>query len=229
MPTYDVYFDSRDRISGTAADATFQLTHPLSNVRSVYVRSFQFQNTFYNITSTTNQFGIDTGTNIVFCNIPPGMYNSTSIVETLNRLIAAHGTVSLSGNILSWYTGTKGIKKISTTTLGLNGYLAPNIHGTIETVLSLASLSYVSLSSASIQPAQRAISCSPQSMIAPLITCPLSTEIGFIQSNVEFFPAPIMCNNHALQTISFQVNDPYSKRLLTDLQSWAAQICFQAD
>ena len=226
MPTYDVYFDSRDRISGTAWDATFQLTHPLSNVRSVYVRSFQFQNTFQNITSTTNQFEINTLNAPTLVVIPAGMYNATSILQKLNELMAPHGTVSLSGNLLSWNT-RYGIKNISTTTLGLpaTGYNTPGV----PTILSLASLSYVSLSSQSIQPAQRPISCSPGLYATPLISCPLSTEYGFIQSNVEYFPDPIICNNHALQTISFQVNDPFSKRLLTDTQSWAAVICFQAD
>ena len=60
MPVYDIYFDSRERINGAPWDATFQLTHPLSNVRSVYCKSFQFQNTFANITSTTNQFELNT-------------------------------------------------------------------------------------------------------------------------------------------------------------------------
>ena len=226
MPTYDIYFDSRDRVNGSPWDATFQLTHPLSNVRSVYVRSFQFQNTFQNITSTTNQFEINTLNAPTLVVIPAGMYNATSILQKLNELMAPHGTVSLSGNLLSWNT-RYGIRNISTNVLGLpaSGYNTPGQ----PTVLSLATLSYVSLSSASIQPAQRPIACSAQSGIAPLISCPLSTEFGFVQSNVEYFPDPIICNNHALQTISFQVNDPYTRRLLTDLQSWAAQICFQAD
>lgn len=226
MPTYDIYFDSRDGINGSPWDATFQLTHPLSNVRSVYVRSFQFQNTFQNITSTTNQFEINTLNAPTLVTIPAGMYNATSIVQKLNELMAPHGTVSLNGNLLSWNT-RYAIKNISTTTLGLPA-TGSNTPG-VPTVLSLASLSYVSLSSQSIQPVQRPIACSPGLFSTSLISCPVTTEFGFVQSNVEYFPDPIVCNNHALQTISFQVSDPFSKRLLTDLQSWAAQICFQAD
>ena len=111
MPTYDIYFDSRDRINGSPWDATFQLTHPLSNVRSVYVRSFQFQNTFQNITSTTNQFEINTLNAPTLVVIPAGMYNATYILQKLNELIAPHGTVSLNGNLLSWNT-RYGIKNI---------------------------------------------------------------------------------------------------------------------
>ena len=228
MPTYDIYFDSRDRVNGSPWDATFQLTHPLSNVRSVYCKSFQFNNTFANLTSTTNQFEINIVAEMVTITIPPGIYDAQKMVTTLNQLMAPHGTVSLNGNLLSWNT-RYGIKNKSTATLGLpapgTGYNTPGV----PTVLSLATLSYVSLSSASIQPAQRPIACSPGLYTTPLISCPLSTEFGFVQSNVEYFPDPIIVSNHALQTISFQVNDPYSKRLLTDLQSWAAQICFQAD
>ena len=84
MPVYDIYFDSRERISGTPSDATFQLTHPLSNVRSVYCKSFQFQNTFENITSTTNRFEMQTLNTPTVITIPPGMYNATSIVQKLN-------------------------------------------------------------------------------------------------------------------------------------------------
>ena len=118
MPVYDVYFDSRERINGTPSDATFQLTHPLSNVRSVYCKSFQFQNTFQNITSTTNQFEINTLTAQTRITIPPAMYTATSIIQKLNELMAPHGTVSLTGNLLSW-NSRYGIRNISTTTLGL--------------------------------------------------------------------------------------------------------------
>ena len=104
MPVYDVYFDSRDRINGTPWDATFQLTHPLSNVRSVYCKSFQFQNTFENITSTTNRFEINTLNAPTLVTIPPGMYNAQKIVTTLNQLMAPNATVSLSGNLSSWNT-----------------------------------------------------------------------------------------------------------------------------
>ena len=227
MPVYDIYFDSRERISGTPSDANFQLTHPLSNVRSVYCKSFQFQNTFQNITSTTNQFGINIVTEIVNIVIPPAMYTATSIVQKLNELMAPHGTVSLSGNLLSWNT-RYGIKNTSTTTLGLpapgTGYNTPGV----PTVLSLASLCYVSLSSRSIQPAQRPIACGAGLYTTPLIVVPVTTEFGFVQSNIEFFPDYVSCNNHSVQNISFQVTDPYSK-LPLDVQSWAAQICFQAD
>ena len=115
MPTYDIYFDSRDRVNGSPWDATFQLTHPLSNVRSVYCKSFQFQNTFQNITSTTNQFELNTLNSPTIITIPPAMYTATSILQKLNELMAPHGTVSLSGNLLSWNT-RYGVRNISTTT-----------------------------------------------------------------------------------------------------------------
>ena len=225
MPVYDVYFDSRERINGTPSDATFQLTHPLSNVRSVYCKSFQFQNTFQNITSTTNQFEINTLNAPTIITIPPAMYTATSIIQKLNELMAPHGTVSLNGNLLSWNT-RYGIKNMSTTTLGLpaTGYNTPGV----PTVLSLASLCYVSLSSRSIQPAQRPIACSAGLFTTPLISVPVSTEYGFVQSNIEFFPDHVSCHDHSMQNISFQITDPYSK-LPLDVQSWAAQICFQAD
>ena len=225
MPVYDVYFDSRERISGTPSDATFQLTHPLSNVRSVYCKSFQFQNTFQNITSTTNQFEINTLNAPTIITIPPAMYTATSIIQKLNELMAPHGTVSLTGNLLSW-NSRYGIRNISTTTLGLpaTGFNTPGV----PTVLSLASLCYVSLSSRSIQPAQRPIACSAGLYTTPLIIVPVTTEFGFVQSNIEFFPDHVSCNNHSVQNISFQITDPYSK-LPLDVQSWAAQICFQAD
>ena len=139
--------------------------------------------------------------------------------------MAPHGTVSLNGNLLSWNT-RYGIKNMSTTTLGLpaTGYNTPGV----PTVLSLASLCYVSLSSRSIQPAQRPIACSAGLFTTPLISVPVSTEYGFVQSNIEFFPDQVSCHNHSVQNISFQITDPYSK-LPLDVQSWAAQICFQAD
>ena len=43
---------------------------------------------------------------------------------------------------------------------------------------------------------------------------------------VEYCPDSVYCNNHSLQNI---VMDPFSKRPLTDLQTWAAVICFTAD
>ena len=225
MPVYDIYFDSRERISGTPSDATFQLTHPLSNVRSVYCKSFQFQNTFQNITSTTNQFEINTLNAPTMVTIPPAMYTATSIIQKLNELISPHGTVSLTGNLLSW-NSRYGIRNISTTTLGLpaTGFNTPGV----PTVLSLASLCYVSLSSRSIQPVQRPIACSAGLYTTPLIIVPVTTEFGFVQSNIEFFPDHVTTNNHSVQNISFQITDPYSK-LPLDVQSWAAQICFQAD
>jgi hypothetical protein len=224
--TYDIHFDSRDRINGSPWDATFQLNHPLSNVRSVYCKNFVFLNTFENITSTTNQFLINTLNEMTIVTIPPKMYTAASIVETLNRLIAPHGTVSLSGNLLSWNT-RYGIQNISTTTLGLPTNGSYNPPG-VPTVLTLASMYYVSLSSPSIQPAQRTISTSGLN-VTPLIVAPIKTEFGYIDTHISYFPDPILCNNHALQHLSFQLTDPYSKRPLTDLQSWAGTISFQAD
>ena len=46
MPSYEIYIDSRDRISGSASDAMFRLNHTLTNVRSVYCKSFVFYNIF---------------------------------------------------------------------------------------------------------------------------------------------------------------------------------------
>ena len=153
------------------------------------------------------------------------MYDAQRIITTLNQLMGIYASVSLSGNLLSWNTRSR-IQNISTTVLGFPaGLYTPGV----TTVLSLASLAYVSLSSRSIQPVQRPIACSPGLYSTSLISCPVTTEHGFVQSNVEFFPDHVSCNNHVIQHISFQITDPYSKRLLTDLQSWAAQICFEAD
>ena len=225
MPVYDIYFDSRDRIGGIPCDATFQLTHPLSNVRSVYCKSFQFQNTFENITSTTNKFEIATLNAPTLITIPPGMYDAQKIITALNQLMGAYASVSLSGNLLSW--NTRPVFKTSPRPYWASPRLC--IRQARPTVLSLASLSYVSLSSLSIQPVQRPVATSPGLFSTPLITCPVTTEFGFVQSNIEFFPDHVSINNHALQNIAFQVTDPYSKRPLLDLQSWAAVICFQAD
>ena len=226
MPSYEIYIDSRDRISGSASDATFQLNHTLTNVRSVYCKSFVFYNIFENITNSTNYFQIITLNEPTDIRIPTGVqYDAQRIVTTLNQLMAPYGSVSLSGNQLSWNT-RYAIKNINTTTLGLapGAYVTPNV----PTILSLASLAYVSLSSPSIQPAHRPISASSSGLnSAPLITTPIQTEFGFIQTDVQYFPDPIYCNNHALQNISFQVTDPYSKRPLDT--TWSVVLCFSAD
>ena len=70
MPTYDIYIDSRDRISGSASDSVFQLNHTLTNVRSVYCKSLVFYNIFENITSATNHFQIITLNETVDIRIP---------------------------------------------------------------------------------------------------------------------------------------------------------------
>ena len=83
MPSYEVYFDSRDRMSDTAYYSIFQLTHPLSNVRSVYCKSFQFQNVFQNVTSTTNYFQMMTLNAPTDIKIPSGMCTASSILQKL--------------------------------------------------------------------------------------------------------------------------------------------------
>ena len=228
MPSYEIYIDSRDCISESASDATFQLNHTLTNVRSVYCKSFVFYNIFENITSSTNHFQIITLNETVDIRIPTsGQYDAQKIVTTLNQLMAPYGAVSLSGNLLSWNTRYP-VKNLTTTTLGLlpGQYVTP---GT-PTILSLASLSYVSLSSPSIQPTNRPISASKGgSSAASLIITPIKTEFGFIQTDVPSFPDRIYCSNHGIQYINFMVSDPYSKRLLKEITTWSAVLSFEGD
>lgn len=228
MVAYEIYLDSRDRISGSASDSTFQLNHTLTNVRSVYCKSFVFNNVFENITSTTNYFQIITLNGPVDIRIPTGVqYDAQKLITTLNQLMAPNGSVSLSGNQLSWNTRFQ-VKNINTTVLGLlpGEYVTPNV----PTILTLASISYVSLSCSTIQPANRPISASSSVLnVAPLIITPLQTEFGFVQSDVRYFPDPIYCNNHALQNIKFEVRDPHSKRVLSELTAWSAVLSFDAD
>ena len=120
MQEYEIYLDSRDRLSGSdVASATFKLSHTLTNIRSVYLKSMQFTNTMMNITENDNRFSVQTLTGINLYVIPPGNYNAASLVSTLNTMMTdIFCTVTLSGNVLTWGTRFL-IINISTTVLGL--------------------------------------------------------------------------------------------------------------
>ena len=228
MQEYDIYLDSRDRLAGSdVSSATFKLSHTLTNVRSVYLKSMQFTNTMMNITSNDNRFSVQTLTGVNLYVIPPGTYNSATLVQTLNSLMTdIFCVVTLSGNVLTWGTRFL-IINISTTVLGLP--VGP-LNGTRNTILSLSSLLFVSLKCPSIQPAARPISCgnNPPNMVS-LITVPVTVEFNFVQSYTAQFPSVIPCRNHSLDLLTFTVVDPHSQRYLTDMQQWAAVVSILAD
>ena len=229
MQEYDIYLDSRDRLLGSdVASATFKLSHTLTNIRSVYLKSMQFTNTMMNITANDNRFKVDALDGIHLYVIPPGNYNAASLVTMLNSMMTdIFCTVTLSGNVLTWGTRFL-ISNISTTVLGLP--LSGPLNGTRNTILSLSSLLFVSLRCPSIQPAARPVSCgnNPPNMVS-LVTVPVTVEYNFLQAYTAQFPSVIPCRNHSLDLLTFVIEDPYSRRYLTDMQQWAAVVSILAD
>ena len=180
-----------------------------------------------NISSNDNHFSVQTLTGVNLYVIPPGNYNASQLVTTLNNLMTdIFCTVTLSGNVLTWGTRFL-IINISTTVLGLP--VGP-LNGTRNTILSLSSLLFVSLRCPSIQPAARPISCgnNPPNMVS-LVTVPVTVEFNFLQAYTAQFPNVIPCRNHSLDLLTFVVQDPHSQRYLTDMQQWAAVVSILAD
>lgn len=83
---------SKDRVTGTSSNYSLQLPQAIKNVKAIELLSVSIPATIYNIDSENNKFYyIDNGVDKVVT-IPSASYSSTTIILTLQSLMAAFGT-----------------------------------------------------------------------------------------------------------------------------------------
>ena len=87
--------NSKDRISGSSSDFLVKINNPPKNISQVCLREVILPNSIYNINSSNNMLYFEVGsTGVANLSIPPGFYNTLSLVTKLNERFTAIGVAT---------------------------------------------------------------------------------------------------------------------------------------
>ena len=226
MTIKQIFFDSRNRASGTPANCQFVLNKSLHRISTVQVRSFSFSNTLYNVDESQNTIYITKNTGVLFkVTIPTKFYTTMEFVAAINTTIRAIGATSdvvvLRENGLTWSLPPSW--SINHCPMSdIIGIRVPLITGIFVSQLSLSSPAAISLVCNEFQPNTERITCSRNaSGVTPLLIHHL--QRGY--NNMEVFePQTVYFVDFALRdvgSLSFSIIDPTSNRVCDEVGSWS--------
>jgi hypothetical protein len=219
MDTRHVYIDSRSRSNGTPANATFLLNRTLHDVSSVQVRSFMFANTIFNIDEFNNQLILSDGQNNQFIfTLTTGFYTPQNFVAELNAILGPR--VSLRNDKLVWSL-VNGLSLTGGTISDVIGRYQ-RLSGNFETQLTLSSPAAIAVRCKQIQSSTEHITTHKNPIgTTPLLISNLVRGYG----NLEVYePQTMYVENFAMRatdTLSFDLVDPRTGRLLTEINAWS--------
>lgn len=111
MKQHKIYFNSKDRITGTTNNLNYQLTTTINNVSAISISKLRFPITYYNVSTKNNIFKIeDNKNNIVDVVITLQNYSATELVSEVQTKL---NSSSLSGNFTITYSAKTGKFTIS--------------------------------------------------------------------------------------------------------------------
>jgi hypothetical protein len=232
-----LHVDSRHRRPGTSHyNADFNLVRPLRGVRRARVKSVQFVNTFFNITSQNNTLSTSAGSVMV---LPVGYLPANDFVTALNAaLVVAFGTGSYATldavtNEIDWILGINTVDGSSPMAdlLGLNNNNAA-LTGSFSSTLHLARPQYLSWSCSQLQSTGSVhTGVNPQDGLQPFAVIPVTSAYLSAQTYEPTVERELVLdsgrNGRTISQLSFRIQDPSSGRDITELSSWAAVIEFQ--
>ena len=226
MTIKQIFFDSRNRASGTPSNCTFVLNKSLHRISAVQVRSFSFSNTLFNVDESQNQLFITKNNGVLHkIAIPVKFYTSIEFVAAINIVFRSIGAtadvVVLRENSLIW--GLPPSWSINQCPMSdIIGIRVPYISGLFISQLSLSSPSAISLVCNEFQPNTERITCSRSSSgVTPLLIHHL--QRGY--NNMEVFEPQVgYFVDFALRdtgTLSFALVDPTSNRICDEVGGWS--------
>jgi hypothetical protein len=132
--TYTLCLDTRTRSEGEIWNPTFQLSKPISRIKSACIRCVQFGNTLYNIKQGENVLSMLSGSSVV---LPPGFYRADELIIKLRLVVDV--TYDSTTGLLTWNIQSDSINFVHTTLqeiLGLNGQVSTGQLQALWTLIS---------------------------------------------------------------------------------------------
>ena len=229
---YSLYLDSRDRIKGTPANAFFQLSQPLINVKSVIVETVCFSNTLINIDENNNSLAYNNGdVETIIGRIPIGYYTPQKMVDELNTLGMHRESFQVGlgdGDTLQWALLPGTI--VYPLTLGqVLGFHEP-MSSDRTTQLVLAAPMSISFSSPSLQPGVTSVFGSKAQLgsLSSIIDVPVIVGHHTMQT---FQPQTMVLhrlNTRCIDTLQIIVSDSRSRRVCEEMNIWSMVLKFRA-
>ncbi len=108
--TYTMCLDTRTRSEGDIWNPTFQLSKPVSRIKTVRVRCVQFGNTLYNIKQGKNSLSMLSGSSVV---LQPAFYRVDELITKLRLIVDV--TYDITTGLLTWNIQGDSINFLHTT------------------------------------------------------------------------------------------------------------------
>ena len=218
MKTFQLILDSRTRTSNNVYNATFQLTKPISRVKTVRVKHVQFANTLYNVADGENTLVLSTGT----LTMPPGFYTPTEFVALLQTICS----VTYNAGKLIWALGVGVSIVLATTTMREILGLTQNstYTNTFTTQLYLASPMNTDFISSQITDSHNYVVYSGRERPMnnqPFFIAPVTEGNGKMCMYSPYNMHDIQIGNGSLSQLDFLICDNNSGRVLTELSHWS--------
>ena len=238
MKTLTLHLDSTQREpGGSPAEATFNLSRDLCNVRNIAVKHVAFANTIHNVrlgSNDTLQLTTDGATFNSLTYITPGFYSTTQFVEQLNAVLGVFFTTTdvmvtlknTTSNTLLWTLpaggGIENSSSNASTTLGLAK--SGTSTGNFTSQLFLASPFVVGYQCMHFNQSDSDVFGGGERKSDCFFLQPMTSGYGNIETYSPNPPSPVRCGGVTLSSLSFRVVDPITGLLLDEIQNWFMSI-----
>lgn len=216
MPT--LVIDSRQRLSGTTANAQFALSNEMK-VNQLHVKIIQFANTLFNISENNNAFVLLDATSVI---IPPGFYSPAEIAALLAPYITG-----ISNNVITWNLASP-INYNLTTLREVIGLNAGTLYtGVFTTQLFLAIPLNLDFVCNQLQPSARNqhIYSTRSKQTQPFVTCPVLGGHNEMSTYEPNFLDPVQIGTRTIM-LDMQVQDSSTGRIVNEISHWSVLIEF---
>jgi hypothetical protein len=216
--TYTLCLDTRTRSEGEIWNPTFQLSKPISRIKSARIRCVQFGNTLYNIKQGENVLSMLSGSSVV---LPPGFYRADELITKLRLVVDV--TYDSTTGLLTWNIQVGSINFVHTTLqeiLGLNGQVST---GQFVTRLFLASPMNVDFVSPQLMNSSGAVVYGYRSSdnYQPFVTVPIASGYGVMNVYLPMNMPSLQLGDGSLSTMSVVCLDNEDGRLLKEMVHWS--------
>ena len=229
---YSLYLDSRDRIKGTPANAFFQLSQPLINVKSIVVETVCFSNTLINIDENNNSLAYNNGdVETIIGRIPIGYYTPQKMVDAINTLGMHRESFQVGlgeGDVIQWSLLPGTI--IYPASLGqVLGFHEP-MNANTTTQLVLAAPMGISFSSPSLQPGFTNVFGNKAQLgsLSSIIDVPIIAGHHMMQTFQPQTTVMHRLNSRCIDTLQIIVSDSRSRRVCEEMNIWGMNLRFRA-
>jgi hypothetical protein len=226
--TFNLTLESGARIPGTtAADATFNLSRDLLNVKSIAVVHACAGNNLHNVTEDNYDMRLssdDGQTYTVIQILPSGSYTPAEYIDAIALRLTPYGSsvVLVGDNTIQWSFGTgvflDGTYKSSAATLGIAKQT--RVTGTFRTSLFLGAPYGIAFECQSFNQSDKNVFGDGRRTNDAFFRLPLQNGLGTIENYSPPYLTWLDVGGGCLGNLSVRLVDPSTGRILSEINNW---------